>query len=115
MDFNNPEHIKWFNDMPPNIQDLIRAYPEETYRIKKGAPYSLSCEGVIVKIVSYCANEWVVVEVLAKNKNKLCRTNERALCELNGTDYNEAKDKDIGVEIEPIWLEPVGENTESYD
>src|SRR4051812_37418105 len=44
---------EWLSTRPKSVQDLARKYPPGWYRIKKEAPYAISCPGTLVQAYSY--------------------------------------------------------------
>lgn len=100
------EYKKWFDSRPKVVQDLILKYPaEKQYRIKEGAPYELSCPGTIVYIVGYRETGEVSVAVLAENKLPKALEHEKYLCQIHGKNFEEVKNLNVKVVIDPKWLE----------
>jgi hypothetical protein len=102
------EYDEWFNSRPKVVQELILKYPaDKQYRIKEKAPYDISCPGTIVYIVGYRESGEVSVAVLAENKLPHCKKHELKLCIEHGRNYDDVKNLNVKVAIDPKWLEVV--------
>lgn len=104
------EFERWLKTRPKVIQELGKKYPEGKYIIKDGAPYSISCAGTIVELVSYNGNGDVGVVVSAEHKKPEALNHEQRLGKKFGHSQekmNEIKESNIKVQINPEWLEPI--------
>lgn len=114
---SDPENEAWFNTRPKSIQDLIRKLPYETFIIKDGAPYGISCPGQKVHLYSYVERPEVPnkplikVIVLASEKIQAAKDHEVYLykkhnIESRGETIEQIHEKDVIVEVDPVWLDP---------
>lgn len=104
------EYDEWFNARPKSVQDLITKYPfTKSWRMKQGAPYSISCGGTKVSIVSYTEHGNINVAVMAEDKMAEANLHEMELCAQYGKDYDVISKQNVKVEIDPIYLEEVTE------
>lgn len=58
---------KWYDSRPAMIKSLVQQYPWTKYRVKEGAPYSISVPGSVVHLVSYRENGYLRVALLAED------------------------------------------------
>ena len=111
-DFEN-----WLAARPEVIQKLARKYPPDIkYKIKEGAPYSISASGSIVELYSYIENGDVRVAVLAKYKTESAIEREKYLGKKHNHTEAEMEvihGQDVLVEIDPKWLEPLTETNKN--
>lgn len=102
-------YIEWYNSRPEDIKALIDKYPPGLYEVIDGAPYTLSCSGQRVIIFGYRTGEYpetCLVKVIIPH-SLFCDEaleNIRALCEKHNKSFEEFKNKDIVVEVDPIYL-----------
>lgn len=107
----NKEFEDWLSSRPPKIQELAKKYPPHNkYIIKDGAPYSISCPGTVVEIISYSESGEIRVAVLAKDKTKDAIEHEKKLGKIHNRPQkviDSFKQTNISVLIDPIWITPV--------
>lgn len=101
---DDEEYNEWLATRPPVIQDLAKNYPFGTYKIKPGAPYSISCPGTIVELIGYRVTGEVHIAVLAKHFMPAAIEHIRALCEQYQKDFEHMSKQDHRVIIDPCWL-----------
>jgi hypothetical protein len=102
----DPEWKAWFNCQPEVIQNLAKQCPFDTYKIKAGAPYGVTCEGSIVHLLSFTESGEVGIVLLARDKLPAAIQHEQKMCALHGTDYSKVKNENIRAYVDPVWLEP---------
>lgn len=116
----DPENKAWFDTRPKSIQDLIKKLPQETFIIKEGAPYGLSCPGQKVHLYSYVERPkfpdkpLMKVVVLGAEKIPAAKEHEAYLykqhnMKARGITLQQVFEKDVIVEVDPIWLQPLEE------
>lgn len=111
MSSKDREFEEWLATCPEVIKGLAQKYPPDiAYKVKRGAPYSISSSGSIVHIFSYLENGTIRVVVPAKYKSQSAINHEKRLGAEHGRSEREIKrinESDILVEVDPFWLEPI--------
>jgi len=98
----------WLLTRPQVIKDIVALYPPGTYKIKEGAPYSITAPGCTVNIISYYETGTVGVLIKGKDKSKEALEHETLLCERYKKSKEETEDlhsRDVKAEVDPKWLE----------
>lgn len=103
----DPDFRLWYESRPAKIKAMVQLYPYSIYKIKDGAPYSITCPGTIVTLEAYNAGGEVLVVVKAKDKLPQALEREKEICEVHGGDPEKAHSKDVAAHVNPIWLEPI--------
>lgn len=126
---SEPINREWYNTRPEAVQRLIRKMPWETFIVKEGAPYGVSCPGQKVHLHCYiecrnCGKAYMKVVVLGKEKIAAAKEHEKLLYEINelsltalllsmreinSKTLEEIHAADIIVAVDPKWLEPFDE------
>ncbi len=111
------ENFNWYQSRPKHIQELAKQFPFDTYIIKNGAPYALSCPGQKVHFYCYTENIFTgkaCIKVIVKADEKLPAVlkHETDLytvhnIRMKGVTLEQIHAKNIIVEVDPVWLEPV--------
>lgn len=99
------EFAEWYNTRSMLTKALILLYPTAGYKVKKGAPYAITCPGSTVYINGYCGDGNVKVVLLAKNFLPETKAHIKKLAEKHGTDYEMLITRDTGAIVHPKWLE----------
>lgn len=107
-----PRFKEWYDTRPKKVQLLARRFPFERYRIKKGAPYGISCGGTLVDLVALRESGQVTIIVRAKDKLPAAIEHENMLFmkyqHLHpGKKPKDFFDKDVKVVIDAKWLEQI--------
>lgn len=95
----------WLATRPESIQKLAKKYPPGIYKMKDGAPYSISCGGTLVHLESYRESGEIGVVVMSKDKLPACTEHEKQLCKQHGTNFEEAHALNIFLHVDPIHVE----------
>lgn len=108
-----PAFKEWYESRPPAIQELARNYPFDTYIMKEGAPYGLSCHGQIVHLHCYTETPSIKVVVMGVEKIQAAKQHEVDLYIEHNVkqrmSLQEIHNSNVVVEVDPIWLEPITE------
>lgn len=98
----------WLEKSPKAVKAVATKYPPfKSWKMKKDAPYTISCPGTKVLIIGYTEDAKVMVVVTAKSKLPEAVKAEKELCKLHKTDYDKVKDANVEVEVEAEWLEEI--------
>ncbi len=97
----------WYRQRPPHIRELVRQYPFDYYRIKEGAPYSISAPGCKVELISYTDSGRVSVVVNPGNYEIDSIIRIRHLGQMNNRDVRGAIKHGTRTYVDPQWLEPI--------
>lgn len=99
---------KWFDGRPREIKDHILKCLPGIYKVKEGAPYSLSCPGTIGNVIAWNGTD-VTIEIEAKDKLPECLEHEALLAAKYGKIgmIDEIHAHSIRTQVDHEWLEPV--------
>ena len=100
----------WLAQQPEAIQELAKTYPPGTYKVKEGAPYSITAPGCTVLLISWLENGMVGVLVEGKDKSEEALEHEAMLCEQYKKSKEETQnihDASISAHVDPQHLELV--------
>src|SRR6266849_2107992 len=98
---------EWLATRPEKIQALVRQYPPADYRIKPGAPYSISCPGTLVSLVSYRENGTVSVAIEYANLQEAALNHMAERLAKTGRTLADFGTPTQRVVIDPVYLEPI--------
>lgn len=110
----NLSYRAWYEseERTDDIREMARNFPFETYKIKEGAPYAVSCPGTIVHLHCYSESGKIGVIVLAEDKLPGALEHEEKLFEENkskrpaGLTIDSYHKQNVLVYVEAEFLEP---------
>lgn len=103
----NPVWKKWYDERPAMVQQLVKQYPFDTYRIKEGAPYGIACAGTTVHLESYTERGDVGVIVLHTDLLPEAIEHIRDLTTIHAKNFDRMVRNDYMVHIDPQWMEEI--------
>ena len=108
----DPNYAKWYNALPELMKPIVQQYPWEKYVIGEGSPYGIATTGTTVYLQTYIekpegGDPEAKVIVFAKDFNDAAKEHIKYLCDTYHKDYNEMVNKDVLVQIELQYLDPI--------
>ena len=103
---SNPVYKQWYDERPPIIQEMIRKYPYDYYRMTPDAPYGITCPGSKVELLGYNEDYTVSVKISPEDFLEQTKAHIRHLCDVHKKDYNKMSSKPTMVQIHPDYMVP---------